>query len=102
MAYYEKIYYGLSFIIVVLYVLAFIGLYQTKYLVDLKFYFRLLVGLMLVYTFNPYIKKSKRIKEIDRRVAFSGGLAILAMMGLSSITAHLKIHIIPLFSRFVS
>ena len=105
MGYAEKIYYGLSSIIIVLYILAYLGVYESKDdLAELNFYFRFFIGAMLVYIFNPYLHSSKKIDQTHRYMAFSGGAAILAMLGLSSISTHInKLFSSPLssFSRLI-
>lgn len=89
MVFMKQIYNGLSTLIIILYVLAFLGLYQSKKNLDnLSFYFRLFIGLMLVYIFNPYIKTTKHIESIHRNMAFSGGVAILTTIGLTDIKSH--------------
>ena len=91
MGYTNKIYYALSSIIIILYILAYLGIYESKEnLEDLNFYFRFFIGAMLVYIFNPYFYNSKKIQKEHYHMAFSGGLAILAMLGLSSISSHIK------------
>ena len=79
MGYTKKIYYGLSSIIIILYILAYFGVYESKDdLAELNFYFRFFIGAMLVYIFNPYLHSSKKIDQTHRYMAFSGGAAILA------------------------
>ena len=107
MGYTEKIYYGLSSIIIILYILAYFGVYESKDdLAELNFFFRFFIGAMLVYIFNPYIQSSKKIDKTHQYMAFSGGAAILAMLGLSKISSHIKklvssplVHRLSSFSR---
>ena len=41
---------------------------------------------MLIYIFNPFI--TKELHKTDRYIAFSGGTAILMMLGLNNIRNH--------------
>ena len=87
MRYSGNIYYILSTAIFTLYILSYIGLFNSKEKIEtLEFYFRLFIGLMLIYIFNPFI--TKELHKIDRYIAFSGGTAILMMLGLNNIRNH--------------
>jgi len=44
------------------------------------------IGLMLIYIFNPFV--TKELHKTDRYIAFSGGTAILMMLGLNKIHDH--------------
>lgn len=87
MRYSGNIYYILSTAIFTLYILSYIGLFNSKEKIEtLEFYFRLFIGLMLIYIFNPFI--TKELHKTDRYIAFSGGTAILMMLGLNNIRNH--------------
>ena len=87
MGYSGNIYYILSTAIFTLYILSYIGLFNSKEKIEtLEFYFRLFIGLMLIYIFNPFI--TKELHKTDRYIAFSGGTAILMMLGLNNIRNH--------------
>ena len=87
MDYSANIYYILSTVIFALYILSFIGLFDSKEkLQTLEFYFRLFIGIMLIYIFNPFV--NKQLTKSDRYIAFSGGTAILMMLGLNKIQTH--------------
>lgn len=87
MRYSGNIYYILSTAIFTLYILSYIGLFDSKEKIEtLEFYFRLFIGLMLIYIFNPFI--TKELHKTDRYIAFSGGTAILMMLGLNNIRNH--------------
>ena len=87
MGYSANIYYFLSTAIFALYILSYIGLFESKEKIEtLEFYFRLFIGLMLIYIFNPFI--TKELHKTDRYIAFSGGTAILMMLGLNKIRDH--------------
>jgi|TARA_R110002074_G_scaffold300766_2_gene472168 FtsH-binding integral membrane protein len=87
MGYSGNIYYILSTAIFTLYILSYIGLFDSKEKIEtLEFYFRLFIGLMLIYIFNPFV--TKELHKTDRYIAFSGGTAILMMLGLNKIHDH--------------
>ena len=89
MGYSGKIYTLLSTTILVLYILSYIGLFYSKeHIETLNFYFRLFIGVMLVYMFNPFT--TRELNKTDRYIAFSGGTAILMMVGLDKIRDHLN------------
>ena len=60
-----------------LFFLAFTGLWQDAklYLDDVTTYYKIVVGLVLLYIFNPYIKTI--IKPIHERMAFNAGLFLI-------------------------
>ena len=60
-----------------LFFLAFTGLWQDAklYLDDVTTYYKIVVGLVLLYIFNPYIKTV--IKPIHERMAFNAGLFLI-------------------------
>ena len=87
MGYSRNIYYILSTAIFTLYILSYIGLFDSKEKIEiLEFYFRFFIGLMLIYIFNPFV--TKELHKTDRYIAFSGGTAILMMLGLNKIRDH--------------
>ena len=87
MRYSGNIYYFLSTAIFALYILSYIGLFDSKEKIKtLEFYFRLFIGVMLIYIFNPFV--TKELHKTDRYIAFSGGAAILMMLGLNKIRDH--------------
>jgi hypothetical protein len=67
-----------------LFFLAFTGLWQDAeiYLDDITSYYKIVIGLVLVYIFNPYIKTNERVKPIHRRMAFNAGLFLLLSVNL--------------------
>jgi len=92
MGYSGNIYYILSTAIFTLYILSYIGLFDSKEKIEtLEFYFRLFIGLMLIYIFNPFV--TKELHKTDRYIAFSGGTAILMMLGLNKIRNHFSTNI---------
>ena len=87
MRYSANIYYFFSTAIFALYIIYYIGLVDSKEKIEtLEFYFRLFIGLMLIYIFNPFV--TKELHKSDRYIAFSGGTAILMMLGLNRIRDH--------------
>ena len=87
MRYSANIYYFFSTAIFALYIIYYIGLFDSKEKIKtLEFYFRLFIGLMLIYIFNPFV--TKELHKSDRYIAFSGGTAILMMLGLNRIRDH--------------
>ena len=60
-----------------LFFLAFTGLLENAsiYLEDVTNYYKIVIGLVLLYIFNPYI--TTKIKPIHERMAFNAGLYLL-------------------------
>lgn len=60
-----------------LFFLAFTGLWEdaSMYLEDITTYYKMVIGLVLLYIFNPYI--TTKIKPIHERMAFNAGLYLL-------------------------
>jgi len=60
-----------------LFFLAFTGLWENAslYLEDVTNYYKMVIGLVLLYIFNPYI--TTKIKPIHERMAFNAGLYLL-------------------------
>lgn len=60
-----------------LFFLAFTGLWEdaSLYLEDVTNYYKMVIGLVLLYIFNPYI--TTKIKPIHERMAFNAGLYLL-------------------------
>jgi len=60
-----------------LFFLAFTGLWQdaSLYLEDVTNYYKIVIGLVLLYIFNPYI--TTKIKPIHERMAFNAGVYLL-------------------------
>ena len=60
-----------------LFFLAFTGLWDdaSLYLEDVTNYYKMVIGLVLLYIFNPYI--TTKIKPIHERMAFNAGLYLL-------------------------
>lgn len=62
-----------------LFFLAFTGLWQdaTFYLDDVTSYYKIVIGIVLIYIFNPFIKTNEKVKPIHQRMAFNAGLFLL-------------------------
>ena len=60
-----------------LFFLAFTGLWQDAkmYLDDVTSYYKIVIGIVLLYIFNPYTKTA--IKLIHERMAFNAGLFLI-------------------------
>jgi len=62
-----------------LFFVAFSGLWQDArfYLDDVTSYYKIVIGIVLIYIFNPYIKTNATVKPIHQRMAFNAGLFLL-------------------------
>ena len=67
-----------------------LGLSKTapEYLNDLDYYVRIYVCLFLIWRFNPFVHVS--FTELDRKIAFSGGLFILTTTALNAYLLNIK------------
>jgi len=65
----------------------FIGVATTKpeYLDELQLCVQIYISLFLIYRFNPFIKRSNKYDELDRKVAFSSGTFLLLTSSIAGI-----------------
>lgn len=68
-----------------LYILIALGLWSKapQYLDDLQYYVTIYVSLFLIWRFNPF--RIVKFTRLDKKIAFSAGLFLLATSGLTSI-----------------
>jgi drug/metabolite transporter (DMT)-like permease len=80
----EKLFDTTSYIIYFLLFISFFGLSYSapKYLEYLNYYVQIYIGLFLLWRFHPFRKKYK-FTELDRKIAFSGGLFIFTITVLN-------------------
>ena len=72
-------------------ILSFLGLSQSaeKYLESLDYYVRIYICLFLIWRFNPF-RSSYEFTDLDRKIAFSGGLLILTTSALNNYLNDIK------------
>lgn len=84
----QKIYYLLSYLTIILYVIAFIGLSfsSPKYLLLLQEIMKIYISIILILRFNPFykIEFNKNNYEFDRKIAFASGIFLLLTTGVST------------------
>lgn len=80
----RHIYYFITYSIYILYFVIYFRLWNTapQYLDDLNYYLKIFVGIVLVITFNPFIRF--RPSSIHRNISFSAGLLLLTSTTLSA------------------
>lgn len=72
-------------------ILSFLGLSQSaeKYLQSLDYYVRIYICLFLIWRFNPF-RSNYEFTDLDRKIAFSGGLIILTTSALNNYLTDIK------------
>ena len=84
----QKLYYLLSYLTIILYLIAFIGLSfnAPKYLLLLQEIMKIYISIILILRFNPFykIEFNKNNYEFDRKIAFASGIFLLLTTGLST------------------
>ena len=85
MKYYENLYYYGKYILYGLYVITYLGLWNSAptYLEDVNYFLKILVGLILIIFFNP-LQHKNTFTKFHRDVAFSAGFFLLASTTLTS------------------
>jgi hypothetical protein len=72
-------------------ILSFLGLSQSaeQYLQSLDYYVRIYICLFLIWRFNPF-RSNYEFTDLDRKIAFSGGLLILTTSALNNYLTDIK------------
>lgn len=80
----RKIYRTLTYSIYIIYVLLFLGIWNSapEYLDDLNYYLKIFVSLVLLYTFNPLY--NIKFDKIHKDIAFSAGILLIASTSLKA------------------
>ena len=70
---------GFSVITKVVVVLFFIGILtdKPKFILEINFVIKFLLGLFLIYRFNKYRKNKVVFTELDRKICYSAGIYIV-------------------------
>ena len=94
---YEKIYTYLKYTLWILYIIVWLGVSELAptYLDELHFYFNLFLAIGLIILFNPL--KRLTYGDLDRKIAFSAGIALLTSVGLETYKTHIS-HLTKIFS----
>jgi len=88
---YEKIYNYGSIVFVILYIITIIGVWRDspKYLQIVDDIFKIFIGLILIYIFNPVSKQ--QITQFHKRLVFSAGIMILLSSSFKNILLHIPV-----------
>ena len=80
----ESTYTGLKNITFLLYIIIVLGVWKgaPEYLHIVENIFSIVIGLALIYFFNPFVKEKTVCNNLHRKIAFSAGLAILIQTSL--------------------
>lgn len=75
----------------IIYLLTLFGIYKfnPEYLNSIETTLKILIGLILIFRYNPFIYHNKTFTDIDRRICFSAGIILLLN---TSIVLYLKSH----------
>ncbi len=81
-----------------LYILIALGLSANapNYLSTLDYYVRIYVSLFLIFRFNPF--RNVEFTELDKKIAFSAGVFVLATTALNKVFDFFKISIYNYFN----
>jgi hypothetical protein len=79
---YEQAYNYGSILFIILYIITFIGIWNDspKYLQLLDDIFKIFIGLLLIYIFNPFSPQT--ITPFHKKIAFYAGISILLSSSL--------------------
>ena len=80
----ESTYTGLKNITFLLYIIIVLGVWKgaPEYLHIVENIFSIVIGLALIYFFNPFVKEKTVCNNLHRKIAFSAGLAIAHLEGV--------------------
>ncbi len=75
----ENTYTGLKWIIFILYIAVVLGVWKQapSYLRMVESVFSFVIAFALIYFFNPLVKDKNICTDLQRKIAFSAGVAIL-------------------------
>ena len=99
----SNFYYLLNFLFVLLYIMSYLEVGGESYmhLDTLNEVYKIFIGLVLIYFFNPWSKE--KLNEFNKKIAFSAGLVLIFT---SSISALIKdtpiIRKIPYLNKIIS
>lgn len=81
---FENLFYYLQYTIYILYIIIFLGLWNKapEYLSYLDHYMKIIVGITLLYAFEPF-SKQKLLTQFHKDVAFSAGFFIIMSTSIS-------------------
>lgn len=87
------------YLIYFLYILIALGLSANapNYLSTLDYYVRIYVSLFLILRFNPF--RNVQFTELDKKIAFSAGVFVLATTALNQILENFKLTIYNYFNK---
>jgi len=88
---YEKVYNYGSILFVILYVVTIIGVWRDspKYLQIVDDIFKIFIGLLLIYIFNPMSKQP--VTQFHKKIVFSAGIMILLSSSFKSLLQYIPI-----------
>ena len=88
---YEKVYNYGSVLFVILYVVTIIGVWRDspKYLQIVDDTFKIFIGLLLIYIFNPMSKQP--VTQFHKKIVFSAGIMILLSSSFKSLLQYIPV-----------
>ena len=92
MKWYENAFIILANLALVLYVIIFLGIWDKayNYVMILNWWREVFISFLLMYLFNPWVKQRK-ITEMHRKIAFTGGLFLFTSTLFSVIVHYLDV-----------
>ena len=87
---YERLFIYLTTLVYILFALAHLKLWNFAqlYLDKITYYYNLLIAIVLMYYFNPFIKT--KITEIHRKMIFTAAFFVFVTLGLDNLINDLK------------
>jgi len=78
-------YYLLNFLFILLYIISYLGIWGESYahLDTLNEVYKIFIGLVLIYFFNPWSKE--KLTDFHKKIALSAGILLLFTSSLSAI-----------------
>lgn len=87
---YERLFIYLTTLMYILFALAHLKLWNVAqlYLDKITYYYNLLIAIVLMYYFNPFIKT--QITEIHRKMIFTAAFLVFVTIGVDNLINDLK------------
>jgi hypothetical protein len=94
----ERIFDFVLYATYILYIVIALGLSAKApgYLSTLDYYIRIYVSLFLILRFNPF--RNVQFTELDKKIAFSAGIFVLATTAINQILENFKMKIFDYFN----
>ena len=87
------LYYLLNLLFVVLYIMSYLGIWGESYahLDTLNEVYKIFIGLVLIYFFNPWSKE--KLTDFNKKIAFSAGLVLIFTSSISVLIKEIDLKI---------